>query len=177
MDAAATRQRGRTLYVAATQLLALARDIEQEARREEQHAVASSAFQFDRPDAAYAEVARQSYRARRWRNAFFGDSELFGEPAWDLLLELFVAASEQRLVSVTSASIAAAVPQSTALRWIALLEKDGLVLREPDPWDKRRDWLRLTADGLSRMLAYLQKTFPTLSAPDWTLGNLGKVEA
>lgn len=85
----------------------------------------------------WVELARQTYEDRRRRSKIFQADDLFGEPAWDILLDLFIAAKERRSVSVTSACIGSAVPSTTALRWITILEKHGLLVREADPGDAR----------------------------------------
>ncbi|MDP3907094.1 MAG: MarR family transcriptional regulator [Novosphingobium sp.] len=100
------------------------------------------------------EYARIVYRARRCRARAFGDESLFGEPAWDLLLDLFIAQSEGKHLSVSAACIGAAVPTSTALRWIVILESRGLVRRENDSTDARRVFLHLTPDGYETMTRY-----------------------
>lgn len=102
----------------------------------------------------WVELARQTYDDRRRRTKIFRSEELFGEPAWDILLDLFIAAKERRRVSVTSACIGSAVPSTTALRWIAILEKQGLLVREADPGDARRVYVKLSARGYAAMLEY-----------------------
>ncbi|TCM21996.1 DNA-binding MarR family transcriptional regulator [Novosphingobium sp. PhB165] len=102
----------------------------------------------------WVELARQTYDDRRRRTKIFGSEELFGEPAWDILLDLFIAAKERRRVSVTSACIGSAVPSTTALRWITILEKQGLLVREADPGDARRVYVKLSARGYAAMLEY-----------------------
>lgn len=102
----------------------------------------------------WVELARQTYEDRRRRAKIFASDELFGEPAWDILLDLFIATKERRRVSVSSACIGAAVPSTTALRWITILEKQGFLLREADPGDARRFYLKLTARGYQAMLEY-----------------------
>lgn len=99
--------------------------------------------------------ARRVYRRRRLRQAVFADPTLFGEPAWDILLDIFVADAEKRRLSVTDACIGSAVPSTTALRWIVSLEAKGLLTRENDPRDARRVWLHLTAEGRAKMIRYL----------------------
>lgn len=82
---------------------------------------------------------------------------MFGEPSWDILLDLFIAQGKARPVSVSSACIASSTPQSTALRYVGLLEKVGLIRRAKDPRDGRRHYLELTEAGLSNMQAYLSE--------------------
>ena len=102
----------------------------------------------------WVELARQTYDDRRRRSKIFHADALFGEPAWDILLDLFIAAKERRRVSVTSACIGSAVPSTTALRWIAILERQGLLVREADPGDARRVYVKLSARGYAAMLEY-----------------------
>lgn len=102
----------------------------------------------------WVELARQNYDDRRRRTKIFKSEDLFGEPAWDILLDLFIAAKERRRVSVTSACIGSAVPSTTALRWIAVLERQSLLVREADPGDARRVYVKLSARGYAAMLEY-----------------------
>ena len=102
-----------------------------------------------------AETARHIYRTRLIRARVFGDDGLFGEPAWDILLDLYLAETDGKQLSVTAACIGSAVPASTALRWIVVLEERGLVARRGDPRDARRIFLHLTDRGRERMEACL----------------------
>ena len=52
-------------------------------------------------------LARTLYAARRMRAKLFGDADLFAEPAWDILLDLYTAHCEGKLLPVTSACIGA----------------------------------------------------------------------
>lgn len=101
------------------------------------------------------ERAKQIYRNRRRREQVFGDAALFGEPAWDIMLDLYVAGAEDKRVAVTSACIGSAVPATTALRWIKILEERGLIEREVDEVDARRIFVRLSATGFALMDEYL----------------------
>jgi len=51
--------------------------------------------------------AKRLYAARRKRNHAFAGYDLFGEPCWDILLDLFIAGEERNLIGVSSACIAA----------------------------------------------------------------------
>ena len=105
--------------------------------------------------ASNVERAKQVYRNRRRREQVFGDASLFGEPAWDIMLDLYVAAAQDKRIAVTSACIGSAVPATTALRWIKILEDRGLIEREVDEVDARRTFVRLSPRGCALMEEYL----------------------
>lgn len=103
------------------------------------------------PSPTSAQV-RELLRARRIR-ADFLPGDLFADPAWDMLLDLLAARLDHERVSVSSLCIAAAVPPTTALRWIRTLTDRGLVERQADPHDGRRIFIALaqeTAQALAR---------------------------
>ena len=100
------------------------------------------------------QAIRAALRARRLRDGFFGDG-LFEDPAWDMLLDLFAAELEGKRVSISSLCIAAAVAPTTALRWLNRLVAEGLLERRPDPRDKRRAFVALSARGSGAMRGYL----------------------
>lgn len=98
-------------------------------------------------------VIRDIIRARRLREELFG-AGLFADPAWDILLDLTAARIEGRSVAVSSLCIAAAVPATTALRWIKQLTEAGLLRRVADPDDGRRVFIELTDRAAAAMTAY-----------------------
>ncbi|MCW4462611.1 hypothetical protein OK349_12915 [Sphingomonas sp. BT-65] len=106
----------------------------------------------EEPDADPRAV-RATIRARRLRDQFFA-AELFADPAWDMLLDLYAARLEGRRVSVSSLCIAAAVPPTTALRWIGTMHDAELFGRDPDPTDKRRAHITLTERAAAGMRGY-----------------------
>jgi len=97
---------------------------------------------------------RDAIRARRLRDQVFGPG-LFEDPAWDMLLDLFAAELERVQVSVSSLCIAAAVAPTTALRWIARMTEAGLFERRPDPFDRRRAFMALSARASAGMRSYV----------------------
>ncbi|AWW74686.1 MarR family transcriptional regulator [Erythrobacter sp. KY5] len=109
----------------------------------------------------YAEFAREAYTMRRRRGTIFDNQELFGEPAWDILLDLYIAHVENKTVSVSSACIGSAAPPTTGLRWLGVLTEEGLIVREHDPEDQRRVLVRLTERGLAAMDEHFASAGPS----------------
>ncbi len=90
---------------------------------------------------------------RRLRERFFS-AELFADPAWDILLDLAASRIEQRSVSVSSLCIAAAVPPTTALRWIRLMTDQQLLERRSDPADARRMFVDLSDGAFDQLCGW-----------------------
>jgi hypothetical protein len=106
-----------------------------------------------RPAVVDAGMIRDIIRGRRLRDELFG-AGLFADPAWDILLDLMAARIERRPVAVSSLCIAAAVPATTALRWIKQLTEADLLRRVADPDDGRRVFIELTDHAAAAMEAY-----------------------
>ncbi|MFD1611708.1 winged helix DNA-binding protein [Sphingomonas tabacisoli] len=102
-----------------------------------------------------ANMVRNLIRIRRLREQFFS-KDLFADPAWDMLLDLLAARLERSRVAVSSLCIAAAVPATTALRWIRTLTEHGLFVRRDDPEDGRRIFIELSDAATDAMHAYFQ---------------------
>ena len=100
-----------------------------------------------------SDQVRYVIRARRLRARFF-DSELFADPAWDMLLDLLAAEIQQHRVPVSSLCIAAAVPPTTALRWIKTMTDNQMFVRRSDPHDGRRIFVELSPAASAGMHAY-----------------------
>ena len=103
-----------------------------------------------------AENANIEYRNRRRREKYL-HVDFLAEPAWDMLLELFMQYAGGARISVTSLCISSSSPSTTALRYIGLLEKHGLVKRSPCLSDKRVTFVELTDSGVLTMGRYLSE--------------------
>jgi DNA-binding transcriptional ArsR family regulator len=99
--------------------------------------------------------AKVIYEYRRRRRGIL-PPELLGEPAWDMMLDLFMQYAGGAKVSVSSLCIASDAPPSTALRHIGLLEEGGLVIRSPSSSDKRMTFVELTDKAIVTMGSYLE---------------------
>ncbi|WPZ04175.1 MarR family transcriptional regulator [Blastomonas marina] len=98
-------------------------------------------------------------RAADLRDRFFG-ADIFRDPAWYILLDLFRYQVRGEDTSVSSACLAARAPPTTALRHLKLLSERGLVIREPDGNDERRTWVRLSDSAYSAMRTYFVRAVP-----------------
>lgn len=101
-----------------------------------------------------AAVARFLIWSRQRRNAMLSEID-FGEPAWDMILDLYVSSIEKRRVSVSSLCVAAGVPSSTALRWINSMVDAGHFIRQQDGEDARRRYIDLSPDMNRTVETYL----------------------
>lgn len=124
----------------------------QRARREVIDGIGPS----DVPTVTATEV-RAILQQRRAREQFF-DADLFADPAWDMMLDLYVAWLDRKRVSVSSLCIAAAVPATTALRWIRAMEEKGHFVRKPDQHDARRIYVELSGEALLKLHRYFAQT-------------------
>jgi len=105
-------------------------------------------------DRIAAPLVRAILRARRLRAQYL-DADLFADPAWDMMLDLLAARLEGRDVSISSLCVAAAVPSTTALRWIGCLCERGVFVRSDDQSDGRRVFISLADAAAERLTSYL----------------------
>ena len=112
----------------------------------------------DLTDQEIGATLRSIIGSRGLRNRFF-PSQIFADPAWDILLDLTRAKLDGQQVSVSSVCIAASVPMSTALRWVKQMTDAGLLKRWTDPKDRRRDLITLTDKTSAHMRDYLTAVY------------------
>lgn len=93
---------------------------------------------------------------RRKRAQLFGD-DLFSDPAWEILLELYSARLERR--TLTLDKMASGSPVSTLTRWAGVLERRGLVACMRDPFSPSIVRIELDEQAALRM-AELFRTPP-----------------
>lgn len=131
--------------------------------RDERHSgptAASAAFTLRAPAPPASDLAvalgnaRTALHRRLLREQLLGSPELFGDPAWEMLIDLFIHECEGKELSISSLSITPSMPLSSALRLAQKLCDAGLVRRVPDPFDGRRSIIRLEAATSHRLRAY-----------------------
>lgn len=117
------------------------------------------------PDLPAPILAGGIVEARRARDALFG-AGYFADPAWDMLLNLYVADEAGTPLSVSELCSAAALPQTTAQRWIETLAAGKLIVRRPDAGDARRTLISLSPEAHHNMKAVLVRLNAALFPPD-----------
>jgi len=103
------------------------------------------------PEQDLTAIAERVYRVRRRRDSLMGarfGGDIFSDPAWDIILDLYIHNSKNQDVSVTSVCAASMVPITTALRYITVLSERGLIERSKNPKDGRSYLLRLTPEAI-----------------------------
>lgn len=104
-------------------------------------------------------VARRILKVERLRQEFL-PSAIFGEPAWKILLTLYVASSSlDRTVSRLGES--SGVPLSTAIRWLDYLEAEGLVMLSSSTQDPQQREVHLTEKAYNSLRSFLSESIFT----------------
>jgi DNA-binding MarR family transcriptional regulator len=96
------------------------------------------------------DIVRSICELRRKRDEVF-PGKLFGDPSWDILLQLYAAHLDSFRISITRLTRLCGVPATTVLRRLARLEDRGLLTRTPDPHDARRVYVALSPAGAEAM--------------------------
>jgi DNA-binding MarR family transcriptional regulator len=99
-------------------------------------------------------LARRLLDERRRRDACF-PAGMFGEPAWDLLLTLFVAHEAGQQTFVTAALESASIAAGTGHRLLARLESQGLIVRRPAPGSGKKKLVELTPSAVEQLTDFL----------------------
>lgn len=107
------------------------------------------------PKPALHEMSPRAYfkallMIRRTREQYFGSS-LFGEPAWDIMLELMLARIDNREMKTSELGIIADALGTDARQLVDTLEKSRLIDRFHNAEDEGDDYLVLSSEAARRM--------------------------
>lgn len=83
------------------------------------------------------------------------DGSLFGEPAWEMLLELYIRDAEGTAFTVADLIATSNAPSSTAARWFAQLDKLGFVTLRAHPSDQNTEFVDLTGEAKAALERHL----------------------
>jgi DNA-binding MarR family transcriptional regulator len=106
--------------------------------------------------ASQAQLIEVLIASRQLRSRFF-DEDLFFDPAWSILIDLYRADLQGANLSVSAVCIGSGVPETTALRYIRLMEQRGLLQRIADQNDRRRFFIKLSPDAFDKLSRYFDK--------------------
>lgn len=98
--------------------------------------------------------AKTAMHRRLLRQQLIGSPELFGDPAWEMLTDLFIHECEGKDLSISSLCVTPSIPMSSALRLAQKLCDVGILRRVPDPFDGRRSIIKLEPAVAHRLRAY-----------------------
>jgi DNA-binding MarR family transcriptional regulator len=101
--------------------------------------------------------ARAILSNRQLRSRYFSPA-IFGEPAWDVLLVLYIGDASDARLTIGKLASQISIPPTTVLRWVNYLEKERLVSRQRHPTDRRVVFIRLQEKGRWSLESYLRAT-------------------
>lgn len=107
------------------------------------------------------EIALHDLNSRK-RRASVLQRGLAGEPAWLMLLDLYVAERRHKRVQTVYLVEESGASHATGLRYLALLAKNDLVTRIISESDKRSKYVELTDFGRSTIEDYLRQSLADL---------------
>ncbi len=102
-------------------------------------------------------IARAILEDRKRRCQIFNPG-MFGEPGWDLLLNLYVMDRDGPRLTIGKLAQLAGVSLSTGLRWMEYLKDQGLITRVDHPTDARTAFVALTDKAREALGLYLSQT-------------------
>ena len=112
------------------------------------------------PLASSHDVMRQALAARRLLeishqvDAVF-ETPLLANPAWDILLDLFIQRSDRKPISIISLCVTANAPTSTALRYIQAMLDSGAIVKTASTDDSQGLLVELSDTTYSMMQSIL----------------------
>lgn len=110
-------------------------------------------------DISFEDLAGFLLYVNRERNRLL-QTDLFGDPAWDITLDLARAKLNGTPVPVSSACTASNAPLTTSLRWVRNMQTAGKIQRWNDPKDKRRDLVELSDEFFDELRAFFARIQP-----------------
>lgn len=104
--------------------------------------------------AQLVKIAKRIKAVRDRRDGLLGRAP-FGEPAWNILLALYVAAGERYALSVSALCAESGAPATTVSRSINRLIELNMVRRVPNPSDNRSAYIELTNETAAKLTELL----------------------
>ena len=160
------KDRAQELFERAAQFRTMARDIMVLADEAEADAMALVGPNLDRvPEknkhescskSRFLESVEYHLHVRKIREKYFG-KKIFGEPAWDILLELYVSELQDKKISTSNLILSSSYSSSTAMRWIKNLEENSMIFKSPSKIDGRVQYQRISKAAFDQMTSYFER--------------------
>ncbi len=119
----------------------------------------SNSSRSDDDDATALRNAETTMRRRILRDQLLGASDHFGEPAWEILLDLFIHETKGQPLSMSALCVTAKIPTSSAMKLIQRMCDDGILERSQDIADGRRSLINIAPHVVHRLRAYFAEGF------------------
>jgi len=97
----------------------------------------------------YVALAKSDLRTRRQRNLYFSNSQIFGDPAWELVLEAYIATIERRCIALSDLKNALRRSVPVITRLAAILESEGYLEKCPSENNQSSGGLQLTNEAVA----------------------------
>lgn len=101
---------------------------------------------------SHVERAQQFLVMQRQRSLFFSNDGIFGDPAWELLLEIYIATETRQCVSKTDLFAELSTTEAIASRWIAVFADNNYVVSCKK---HGKDCICMTDSARAECVAYL----------------------
>jgi DNA-binding MarR family transcriptional regulator len=124
------------------------------------------------PDGSLLAVARLWYLVRQARTDHFSPA-MFGEPAWDILLVLYLKEAGSAAPTISGVARAAGIPVTTAFRWLDYLDEKHLIVRQRSSDDARALTVSLSDEGRKRLERYFADVLVSMAATRSELASEG----
>lgn len=105
----------------------------------------------------YIEYARNQLRVLRIRNNHFAQTNIFGDPAWEMVLEALIAAKENRCVRLAELARDLRKPISIMVRLTNIMEAEGHIEQYSSPNYPGQMCVKLTPDTMAWRENFLER--------------------
>jgi DNA-binding MarR family transcriptional regulator len=118
----------------------------------------------DGSDVPGFDIAKWWLNARRLRESVFG-AEVFKEPDWAIMLDLYATGPSGKRIQVTDVPIMTGLSRTTARRHLGELEEAGWITHVEDAGDHRRTLVSLSDKGWVMMTLYFRELIEKMDRP------------
>ncbi|QJB68033.1 hypothetical protein [Parasphingorhabdus halotolerans] len=97
------------------------------------------------------ERARKNLRWSRSKvQAMDSGYGLFSDACWNMCLDIYICNLNREPITVSSIAHSSGIPMTTAMRYINVMVKQGLLIKTPNPSDNRMFLVSMSMDSIER---------------------------